>query len=108
MSEQTATSVTNQSSEQAQTSQALSNTTQNFAEIYQSSIENKEQFWAEQAKRIYWHKEPEQILDDSNLPFAQWYVGGETNLCYNCVDRHLRNAQSRMLLSGCHQRLTKS
>ncbi|WP_250162567.1 AMP-binding protein [Psychrobacter sp. WY6] len=89
MSEQTATSVTNQSSDQAQTSQASSNTTQTFAEIYHSSIENKEQFWAEQAKRIYWHKEPEQILDDSNLPFAQWYVGGETNLCYNCVDRHL-------------------
>lgn len=60
-----------------------------FADIYHASIHDREQFWAEQAKRIYWHKEPEQILDDSNLPFAKWYVGGETNLCYNCVDRHL-------------------
>ncbi len=60
-----------------------------FAEIYQSSIDNREQFWAEQAQRIYWHKQPEQILDDSNLPFARWFVGGETNVCYNCVDRHL-------------------
>ena len=60
-----------------------------FADIYHSSINDREQFWAEQAKRIYWHKEPEQILDDSNLPFAKWFVGGETNLCYNCVDRHL-------------------
>ncbi|WP_435980484.1 propionate--CoA ligase [Psychrobacter sp. DM4] len=62
---------------------------QNFADIYKSSINNPDQFWAKQAKRIYWHKEPEQILDDSNLPFAKWFVGGETNLCYNCVDRHL-------------------
>ncbi len=63
--------------------------TPNFADIYHESITDREQFWAEQAKRIYWHKEPEQILDDSNLPFAKWFVGGETNLCYNCVDRHL-------------------
>ncbi|HBD04416.1 MAG TPA: propionate--CoA ligase [Psychrobacter sp.] len=60
-----------------------------FADIYHDSIMARENFWAEQAKRIYWHKEPEQILDDSNLPFAKWFVGGETNLCYNCVDRHL-------------------
>ena len=77
----------NQSS--SQNSQASFDSKQTFADIYQSSIDNREQFWAEQAKRIYWHKEPEQILDDSNLPFAKWFVGGETNLCYNCVDRHL-------------------
>lgn len=60
-----------------------------FAELYHSSMANPQEFWAEQAKRIYWHKQPEKILDDSNLPFARWFVGGETNLCYNCVDRHL-------------------
>ncbi len=37
-----------------------------FADIYKHSIDDPNQFWAEQAKRIYWHKEPEQILDDSN------------------------------------------
>ena len=60
MSEQTATAVTNQTS--TQTSQAPTNN-QTFADIYRSSIENKAQFWAEQAKRIYWHKEPEQIQE---------------------------------------------
>ena len=63
--------------------------TTTFSDIYHDSITDRAHFWAEQAKRIYWHKEPEQILDDSNLPFAKWFVGGETNLCYNCVDRHL-------------------
>lgn len=60
-----------------------------FSDIYQQSITDRSAFWGEQAKRIYWHKEPTQILDDSKLPFAKWFVGGETNLCYNCVDRHL-------------------
>src|SRR5699024_2407067 len=63
----------NQSS--SQDSHQSFDSTQSFADIYQSSIDNREQFWAEQAKRIYWHKQPEQILDDSNLPFAKWYVG---------------------------------
>ncbi len=62
-----------------------------FSAIYQKSLSDKQAFWAEQAKRIFWHKEPEQILDDSNLPFTKWFVGGETNLCYNCVDRHLED-----------------
>ncbi|MER2164530.1 MAG: AMP-binding protein, partial [Psychrobacter alimentarius] len=70
-------------------SQASSTTISTFTDIYQASISDREQFWSKQAERIYWHKEPEQILDDSKLPFAKWFVGGETNLCYNCVDRHL-------------------
>lgn len=63
----------------------------NFSDLYQHSLSDKQAFWGEQAKRIYWHKPPQQILDDSKLPFAKWYVGGETNLCYNCVDRHLED-----------------
>lgn len=75
----------------AQNSQVIPSTQQtySFSELYQFSMDKPQVFWAEQAQRIYWHKQPEQILDDSNLPFAQWYVGGETNLCYNCIDRHL-------------------
>src|SRR5215208_3637448 len=43
----------------------------------------------EQARGIEWHKDPERALDFDNPPFARWFVGGETNLCYNAVDRHL-------------------
>src|SRR5829696_6583541 len=42
-----------------------------------------------QARGIEWHKDPERALDFDNPPFARWFVGGETNLCYNAVDRHL-------------------
>ena len=56
---------------------------------YRRSIEQPEQFWAEQARAIHWHKPPQTILEYSNPPFRKWFAGGETNLCYNAVDRHL-------------------
>ena len=48
----------------------------NFSDLYHQSINDKQAFWGEQAKRIYWHQQPTQILDDSKLPFAKWFVGG--------------------------------
>ena len=60
-----------------------------YADFYRRSIDDRDAFWGEQAKRIDWKKEPTQICDYSNPPFARWFVGGTTNLCYNAVDRHL-------------------
>ena len=64
------------------------NTTQ-VAQVHARSLKEREAFWAEQAKTIDWTKPPQQILDYSKPPFSRWYVGGETNLCYNAIDRHL-------------------
>lgn len=60
-----------------------------YREFYRRSIDNPEEFWAEQARAIDWHRDWEKVLDFGNPPFARWFVGGETNLCYNAVDRHL-------------------
>ncbi|MBI4740812.1 MAG: propionate--CoA ligase [Betaproteobacteria bacterium] len=57
-------------------------------EFHQQSIDQPDVFWAEQAKLVDWHKPFEKTLDFSRPPFAKWFVGGETNLCYNAVDRH--------------------
>ena len=62
----------------------------NYETFYRRSIEDAEGFWGEQAELIYWHTPPQQVLDYSNPPFRKWFVGGETNLCYNAVDRHLK------------------
>lgn len=64
---------------------------QSYAQFHQHSLDQPEQFWAEQAKLIEWHKPAEQICDSSNPPFARWFVGGQTNLCHNAVDRHARS-----------------
>jgi propionyl-CoA synthetase len=61
-----------------------------YEAFYRRSIEEPEAFWAEQARLIDWQAPPQQILDDSNPPFARWFVGGTTNLCHNAVDRHLK------------------
>ncbi len=53
------------------------------------SIEDPDGFWKEQAELIHWEKPFDQVLDYSHPPFARWFVGGKTNLCYNAVDRHL-------------------
>ena len=57
-------------------------------EFHRQSIDNPEAFWAEEAKLIDWHKPFAKTLDFSRPPFAKWFVGGETNLCHNAVDRH--------------------
>jgi len=60
-----------------------------YREFHRRSIEDRAGFWAEEAKLIHWHKPFAQVLDYSRPPFAKWFVGGETNLCHNALDRHL-------------------
>jgi len=60
-----------------------------YEDFYRRSTDQPEAFWAEQARLIDWHQAPTQILDASRPPFYRWYVGGQTNLCHNAIDRHL-------------------
>jgi len=60
-----------------------------YRDFHRRSIEQRDAFWAEQAKLVDWHKPFGSVLDYSRPPFAKWFVGGETNLCHNAIDRHL-------------------
>ncbi|MDH5833988.1 propionate--CoA ligase [Luteimonas kalidii] len=71
-----------------------------YEDWYRRSIETPEEFWGEQAKAIHWHRPPDRILDDSNPPFRRWFVGGQTNLCFNAVDRHLEARGDQLALVG--------
>ncbi|WP_425564851.1 acetate--CoA ligase [Pedococcus bigeumensis] len=60
------------------------------ADLYDAAAADFEGFWADQARqRLSWAKDFEQTLDWSGAPFAKWFVGGEVNVAYNCVDRHV-------------------
>jgi len=60
-----------------------------YADFYRRSIDDAPGFWKEQSALIDWNVPPRDICDYSNPPFARWFAGGTTNLCYNAVDRHL-------------------
>jgi propionyl-CoA synthetase len=60
-----------------------------YREAHRQSLTDRDAFWREQATRIDWQTPFEQVLDYSRPPFARWFVGGRTNLCYNALDRHL-------------------
>ena len=60
------------------------------AALYDEAAADGPEFWAEQARqRLTWSKDFDQALDWSDAPFAKWFVGGELNVAYNCVDRHV-------------------
>ena len=80
-----------------------------YEDEYRRSIEDPEGFWAEQAQAIHWHVPPAKILDYDNPPFRSWFVGGQTNLCYNAVDRHLdaRGDQLALVAISTETNLTR-
>jgi acetyl-CoA synthetase len=64
-----------------------------YQEIYAASEKDPEGFWADVASRsLHWFKPWDKTLD-WDVPFAKWFVGGETNVAYNCLDRHLDTAR---------------
>jgi acetyl-CoA synthetase len=50
------------------------------------------------ADLLTWYKPWHTTLDTSNAPFWKWFVGGELNACYNCVDRHLETQPNKAAL----------
>jgi acetyl-CoA synthetase len=62
-----------------------------YKEIYQRSIDNPEKFWGELAEQLDWYQKWDRVLvEDFTEGRHEWFVGGKLNVCYNCIDRHLK------------------
>jgi acetyl-CoA synthetase len=59
-----------------------------YRKLYAESIEDPEKFWAKFARQLHWFKRWKKVRQ-WELPFVKWFVGGQTNMSYNCLDRHL-------------------
>jgi len=61
----------------------------NDQSLYQHAEDDRLGFWEVQAHQLDWLEPWEQVLDWSEAPFAQWFVGGRLNVAHNCLDRHV-------------------
>ena len=60
-----------------------------YRKLYNESIRSPEKFWGKMAKdELVWFKPWKKVLQ-WKVPFAKWFVGGQLNVSYNCLDRHL-------------------
>ena len=77
---------------------------QTYQTMYQQSVENPEQFWADQASQfLTWETPWETVCDtDISLGRANWFAGGQLNVAVNCIDRHLtaRSGQTAIIWEG--------
>jgi acetyl-CoA synthetase len=65
-----------------------------YRKLYRESIQSPEKFWSRQAKaELIWFKRWTRTLKWDE-PYARWFVGGQLNVSYNCLDRHLGTARA--------------
>ncbi|MBO1437251.1 acetate--CoA ligase [Meiothermus sp. CFH 77666] len=72
-----------------------------YEALYRESLEQPEQFWSRVASELHWFKPWDKVLE-WNPPNAKWFIGGKTNLSYNCLDRHLaeRGNKAAIIFEG--------
>ena len=62
--------------------------------VHRRSLDHAQEFWAEAAENIHWHKRWDSVLDGSNAPLYRWFPGGQLNTCYNMLDRHVADGRA--------------
>jgi len=70
----------------------VENAVANDPDIWEKAAKDPEGYWADWAAQLHWYTPWKKVLD-WNPPHVQWFVGGKTNLCYNCVDRHIKEGR---------------
>ena len=68
-----------------------------YDSVYNRSLTDPDGFWADAAQDVHWFKKWDKVLDDSRTPFYKWYVGAETNTCYNALDFHVASGRAEQL-----------
>jgi len=60
-----------------------------YKNVYDFSITDKEKFWSGEAKELFWFS-PWKKVKHGKAFSSKWFFGGKTNVCYNCLDRHIK------------------
>jgi acetyl-CoA synthetase len=59
-----------------------------YEELYRKAEQDPEKFWGEIANELHWFRKWDQVLE-WQAPWAKWFTGGQINISYNCLDRHV-------------------
>jgi acetyl-CoA synthetase len=65
---------------------------EDYERLYKESVENPEKFWASIAKDLHWFKTWDKVLE-WDCPWAKWFVGGQANISYNCLDLQVQKGR---------------
>lgn len=75
-----------------------------YQRLYRQSVEQPDQFWADQANTFLDWSAPWSAVQQADIKTgdAQWFKGGKLNVSYNCIDRHLkeRGEQTAIIWEG--------
>jgi acetyl-CoA synthetase len=63
-----------------------------YERLYREAESDPDNFWARIAGELHWFKPWEKVLE-WDAPWAKWFVGGQVNLSYNCLDRHVATSR---------------
>ncbi len=63
-----------------------------YESLCREAGENLEGFWGRMAAELHWFEPFTKVLQWDE-PFAKWFVGGKTNISYNCLDTHLQTSR---------------
>ncbi|HSE92102.1 MAG TPA: propionyl-CoA synthetase [Methylomirabilota bacterium] len=66
-----------------------------YEQLYARSMRDAEGFWAAAAEDVYWDRRWDRVFDGSGAPFYRWFVGGQLNTCYNCLDLHVDRGRGK-------------
>ena len=72
-----------------------------YQEMYQHSIANPDEFWGEMGQRLEWTTPYTKVKNTTYDPESlsiKWYEDGRLNVCYNCVDRHLKDRADQVAI----------
>ena len=61
--------------------------------LQQEALDDPDGFWAKEAERLPWFRKWDRVFDWTPPTFT-WFSGAETNLCFNCLDRHVANGRA--------------
>ncbi|WP_428426770.1 propionyl-CoA synthetase [Pararhizobium sp.] len=60
-----------------------------YSDVYGAWKQDPDAFWANAAQEIDWFRPFDQVFDASQGVYGRWFPGGETNTCFNCLDRQV-------------------